>query len=141
MLISGTLGNNHTTMTPEQELYQKVLKNLKGHVVRIENVAEAGIPDVNICYFGIDVWVETKVAKMRQVMLRPEQHAWMTRRAVAGGCCFVVSKIPEAPVLHIWQYPKIEVVPCGKYARIVNPPHWEIDSQVLQLQKVLFPMI
>lgn len=44
-----------------------------------------GIPDSNGCYRGCEFWVEFKQTQGYAVTLRPEQVAWIFRRARAGG--------------------------------------------------------
>lgn len=124
----------------EQQFYQWLRSNISGDVARIESVVGSGVPDVNICYNGCEIWVELKVLDPKRVLLRPEQYAWGMRRSNNGGSCFVVCKDIQNPVIHIWQYPHIECLPSGKYARIVTPSHKIIDQDSRQLMKSLFPM-
>lgn len=51
-----------------------------------------GIPDVNGCWQGVEVWVENKITSGWQVGLRPEQIGWIHRRARAGGRVFVLTR-------------------------------------------------
>ena len=47
--------------TNESKLYALLKKHLKDvHFTRIESHTENGIPDVNACYNGKDIWVELK---------------------------------------------------------------------------------
>lgn len=48
-----------------------------------------GVPDSNGCWRGREFWVEFKQTEGFAVTLRPEQVAWLTRRARAGGRVFV----------------------------------------------------
>lgn len=48
-----------------------------------------GVPDSNGCAAGVEFWVEFKVTVGWAVTLRPEQVAWLMRRARAGGRVFV----------------------------------------------------
>jgi hypothetical protein len=65
----------------------------KSHVQRIETGSTGrGIPDVNFCWQGVEVWIELKIVKGRRVELSPEQVAWMFRRARAGGLCWVMAR-------------------------------------------------
>jgi Holliday junction resolvase len=48
-----------------------------------------GIPDLNGCFAGIEVWIELKRMVGRRVLMRPEQVAWIERRARAGGRVFI----------------------------------------------------
>ena len=55
-----------------------------GHWTRIENIAGAGIPDVN-WYPGTDVWIELKATKSSQIMFQGSQISWASRRHKRGG--------------------------------------------------------
>lgn len=48
-------------------------------------LVEAGIPDANYCGDGSEGWIECKRARHWEIDLRPEQVAWLTRRARHGG--------------------------------------------------------
>lgn len=48
-----------------------------------------GIPDVNACWVGLEIWIEFKKTDHWRVDLRPEQVGWIERRARAGGRCFI----------------------------------------------------
>jgi hypothetical protein len=126
----------------EQDLYHWVKSSFgkQMDVVRIENISTSGTPDLNLCFNGIEAWVEVKLLPPKSVLLRPEQYAWSMRRANHGGLCFIVNRDPVNPVLHVWQFPHVEVLPSGKYVRVVNPPLSIIDHCPRQLQKVFFPM-
>ncbi len=50
------------------------------HWSRIENIAGTGIPDLNGCYMGREVWVELKMFSGKQIQVRSSQLVWMTKR-------------------------------------------------------------
>jgi hypothetical protein len=57
---------------------------------RVENSAVGrGVPDLNGCFNGTEVWIENKTTEAWKVDLRPEQSAWAARRARAGGRVFI----------------------------------------------------
>jgi hypothetical protein len=62
-------------------------QNLIGwHWQRIETGGTGrGIPDLNGCKSGRDIWLEMKVTEAWNVGLRPEQIGWALRRVRAGG--------------------------------------------------------
>lgn len=130
------------TQTPEQALYQKLRDKLEGDICRIENVAGNGLPDLNICYNGIEIWVELKALNHNKVLLRPEQYAWAKRRANHGGSCYVLNYDPGNPIVSvcIWAFPNIDIQPAGKYVRITSVAHFSCDMVGRQLMKALFPM-
>lgn len=66
-------------------------------VQRIEDKFASGIPDSNLCWQGIEAWLEGKQMRALPVRgntivrhgLRQDQCTWLTRRAEAGGNTFV----------------------------------------------------
>lgn len=82
-------------MATEADLY-KLLKNgiPDAHWQRLESWKIAGgIPDVNGCLNGIDVWVELKVSPNETTEL---QDRWIEKRIKAGGRVFILT-IEDAP--------------------------------------------
>lgn len=61
-----------------------------GDVQLIENLYDRGVPDVNICVQGVEIWIETKYAKHNKIDFSPEQRAWHIRRKINGGQAFVI---------------------------------------------------
>lgn len=81
--------------TLESQFWDLVKSHLpkKAHSQRIETGGTGrGIPDVNICYNEIEVWIELKIVKGKKVDLSAEQVAWLFRRARAGGRCWIVAR-------------------------------------------------
>jgi hypothetical protein len=69
-------------------LIQRYLRHW--HWQRIETGGTGrGIPDMNGCSDGVEVWIETKVTPGWKVVIRPEQVAWAERRFRAGGRVFL----------------------------------------------------
>lgn len=85
MMITPLSGNMRT----EAQLYRWLLDEvlIGSHSQRIENTAGSGVPDINCCWNGIEIWIE---CKMREPLLRPFQWAWINRRVRAGGNVFVI---------------------------------------------------
>jgi hypothetical protein len=70
------------------------------HIVAIETGGTGrGIPDLEYCYQGKTGWIECKQTSGFAVGLQPEQVAWLTRRARAGGRCWVAvrRRAPAGP--------------------------------------------
>ena len=65
-----------------------------------------GIPDVNLCWVGKEIWVELKIVKGTKVDIMPEQCAWHYRRTRAGGTTWILAR------------DKADGVRKGKYDRI-----------------------
>lgn len=58
------------------------------HYCRIETATLRGLPDVNICANGKELWVELKIATGNKVNVSPEQEVFHTKRAMAGGITY-----------------------------------------------------
>lgn len=48
-----------------------------------------GVPDLNGCKIGKEIWIECKQTEHWSVVIRPEQVGWIERRTRVGGVCFV----------------------------------------------------
>lgn len=48
-----------------------------------------GIPDLNGCYQGIEIWIELKQTAHWAFTMRPEQIGWIERRVRHGGRVFI----------------------------------------------------
>lgn len=91
--------------TRESSLWNWLRRGLKDfsintHLVRIENSAEIGTPDVNGCIYGNDFWVELKVAtEMRDSMIKvsitSDQVMWLRSRSRAGGNSFLLIMVKD----------------------------------------------
>ena len=79
----------------EKAFYQTIRKGIndKCHLSRIENVAGAGMPDLNIGYKGKDFWVELKHVDHKRfpvsVDWRAQQIAFTMKRNWRGGKVFL----------------------------------------------------
>ena len=74
------------------DLGKLVQRYLPGpHWQRVETGGTGrGIPDINGCLDGVEVWIENKATDGWTAGLRPEQVGWIDRRARAGGRVFVL---------------------------------------------------
>lgn len=67
------------------------------HIQRLEDKLTGGIPDTNVCFDGIDFWLEGKYvdklpkrdSTLVRVDLRADQALWHENRQLAGGKTFV----------------------------------------------------
>ena len=108
-------------VTKEQKFYQWFRDQCSGmDVMRVENTTMGGVPDVNICSHGQEIWVELKVYVGGRVLIRPDQFAWGHRRAFHKGNCFIVAYHPAA--VHVWKFPHIVTIPRGKYLSVTTKP-------------------
>jgi hypothetical protein len=83
-------------MKPETFFYIQIKKALedmfgnKVHYQRIESGDTAqGIPDINVCYKGQELWLE---AKVDDYALSPLQKSWVKHRQLAGGHVYLINK-------------------------------------------------
>ena len=108
----------------ESTFYQRVRKMIlaefpSARVDRVENGLVDGMPDVNCCLKGVEVWLELKYVESwparatTQVLgrkgLRPEQINWHIKQGMAGGRSFILVGIGK----ETW-------ITDNEYARDVN---------------------
>tara|TARA_A100001515_G_scaffold47868_1_gene37836 strand:+ start:310 stop:633 length:324 start_codon:yes stop_codon:yes gene_type:complete len=72
-------------------------------LVRIENKAGPGVPDVNGCYKGLEFWIELKVIKGNSLRLSKFQKAWIYERTKSGGKVFVLARPLKGSVLKVFE--------------------------------------
>lgn len=105
-------------MTPEQKFWQLLKPHVPGHVNRIENSTSNGIPDVNYCYKGQEVWLELKAGSK----VRDTQKIWHQQRVIQGGRVLLVSR--KDSYISIQQATKI----LGEYiTHLVEDKPWDWD--------------
>lgn len=131
--------------TPERDFYNYLRTLLPGHVHRIESIG-SGIPDLNVCFEGKEIWIELKVFDLDIVLLRKEQYAWGMRRSAMGGNVFILCR--HSDHIWVWKYPQIEVQKYGNidvHVKVVNAPFQEIthygtgvESKKNILKNILF---
>lgn len=79
----------------ESALWQQVkngLEDVDTHLCRLENSAGSGVPDVNACSHGVEVWLELKMFHGNDLHFRNSQRAWISRRLAVGGRVFIVAR-------------------------------------------------
>lgn len=108
-------------MQSEKQFSAWLMDKLKGHAQRIETTTGNGVPDINLCHKGREFWIETKIGPSHRTLLRKEQYAWGTRRALNGGVVLIYSFDPITDLIAIWSFP-VSIVKCGKYLKITTPP-------------------
>ena len=88
--------NKHYPEKLFRKNFVKWFKDLypNGHIQNIESEATAaGIPDINICKGGKDIWVELKSGSLTKASIKPGQFVWHIKRNQAGGTTWIVQRI------------------------------------------------
>lgn len=64
-----------------------------GHIQLIESEAtSAGVPDINICKDGKEIWVELKSGYLSKNSIKPGQYIWHIKRQQANGVTWIVHR-------------------------------------------------
>lgn len=99
------------TRRPERNFYEQLKRNLPKcgwplDLVRVENTAGVGHPDVNYCVAGAEGHVELKAwervrltGRLTIPKLREDQAVWLNRRASVGGRAYLLCRINRDVVL------------------------------------------
>ena len=123
--------------TNEAKLYALLKKNLKKvHFVRIESYTENGIPDVNACYNGEEVWLELKANTHKDLGLSKWQKVWIAKRIKAGGTVFIINRPQKERALKIYRGSVVlgtQISAQEQHISVKEPIDWEL------VQRELFP--
>lgn len=103
-----------------------------------------GVPDLNGCFEGRDIWIEMKKADHWAVGIWPEQVAWIERRTRAGGLCRIAVRRdgdelwllrPEAARIIATPRQSLRDVPAGYKIGVWpgGPRAWPWDDIALKL--------
>ena len=81
-----------------RQLFQKYLPEFHWQGVETFSTGQ-GVPDMNGCVYGIELWVENKLTSGWKVNFEMGQVAWAERRVRAGGRVFLAvrRKAPAGP--------------------------------------------
>lgn len=114
-------------MTPESKFNQWISHKLlfDAHVQRIETTTGSGVPDLNVCWYGIEFWAESKVETPGgNILLRPFQWAWMKKRQNAGGKVILLAeRNQDRPAqVSLWGVANISVVVHGAHLKVITTP-------------------
>ena len=70
-----------------------------GHIQSIESEAtSAGVPDLNACKGGKEIWIELKSGRLTTSSIKPGQYMWHTKRTQAGGTTWVVQRDDDGDI-------------------------------------------
>lgn len=114
---------------------------------RIETTTESGMPDLNVCMHGIEIWIESKVVYPKGILIRKEQWAWGVRRSNAGGTTYLLAWDEQDDMVLGWRLEGLTVHPSGDMKTLVVQnraefKHSKNDKDCRRsLLKFLFPMV
>ena len=97
---------------PETKFWKKLKKKLplNSDVIRVENPACPGTPDVNMCTDGVETWPELKqvagfpkreTTPVFTGALRADQVLWHIRRSRAGGRSYIVGYVESEDKIYV----------------------------------------
>ena len=123
--------------TNEAKLWLRI-KNLKvkGHFTRIESSTLNGIPDVNACHNGEEVWLELKANTHKDLGLSKWQKVWIAKRIKAGGTVFIINRPQKERALKIYRGSVVlgtQISAQEQHISVKEPIDWEL------VQRELFP--
>lgn len=73
-------------------------------VYRVESTSSVGMPDVNLAYWGREIWLELKIIRSGKIKIRHSQYAWLrSRRRHYIDNTFVMGWDQKANALHVWK--------------------------------------
>lgn len=114
----------------------KKMRDLGVDAISIENTTSRGVPDVNLCYHGREMWCELKLFVGGRVLIRPEQFAWGMRRSNHGGNVLLLALHPNKRI-HVFAYP-LTVQQHGKYLSAMSLNTSVEQNNPEQLKSLLF---
>lgn len=126
-------------MKPEQALWALVKPYFPGHVMRIENAAGVGAPDVHFCHDATSVWVELKVDQHNKgltvlELLRPEQKVWHYKHVIHRGKVYVLVRAGMTLTLYKATWPNANSIACN-YVVVwsgTKPWQWEVFEAIMR---------
>jgi hypothetical protein len=124
-------------MNPESKFSRRLLSKfpMEAHIQRIETTTGSGVPDINVVYAGVEMWIETKVqTPAGHVLLRPFQWAWINKRFRSGGVGYVIAQKYDSKNIIFWSFGAICVAQHGEYLRITTvPTEMSLDAASVKL--------
>lgn len=108
------------------------LRKIGCHVQRIEDMFSVGVPDLNFCYRGLDVWLEGKFVKLpkknntklnfgaKNESRLLTQRNWLNKRLAAGGWAFVWAKTDSGKWI-VFDSPEVLTNPPSKAEALAGP--------------------
>ena len=94
----------------EVKFWKYIKDHLPGDVIRVENAADPGTPDVNGCIEGREYWIELKVCTNKIKVVKPEstlkdsQIVWHLNRGLQKGSIFLLIRYPMQKMILLYDY-------------------------------------
>jgi hypothetical protein len=110
-------------MNTQEKTFNNWLRTrMPGDYMRVENITMQGVPDINCCWEGNEIWIESKIyyPKHKSPLLEPEQYAWGTRRTMNGGTVWVLALDVETDLIYAYRHRLIIEPAATKYVRILS---------------------
>jgi hypothetical protein len=115
-----------------RQLFEEHLREFHWQAIETGGTGR-GIPDMNGCCEGTEVWIENKRTGHWKIEITAEQSAWAERRIRAGGRCFVAVRRQFKKEDELWLYsgnsaralldlPTDAVPPLGRW--VGGPARW-----------------
>ena len=94
----------------EVKFWKYIKDHLPGDVIRVENAADPGTPDVNGCFKGHEYWIELKVCTNKIKIVDPKstlkdsQIVWHLNRGLQKGSIFLMIRYPMQKMILVYDY-------------------------------------
>ena len=97
------------------------------HWQRIENTTGVGVPDINFCLDGVEVWVEDKWTPSKKGArfshpLTPSQCGWILKRVHSGGSAWVLAR--RVDTFRLWH---------GSWAKEIVDQGWNAPGSCITM--------
>jgi len=120
-------------MKPEAYFYNQIKSAIGDicHLQRIETSTALGVPDLNLCYFGTELWIELKITKHKTgdyPLLTPFQYAWGIQRLKHFGNSLVLSKHLPTNTMNLRTFRSIEHKRQKRFVKIISPPDLVLEG-------------
>lgn len=92
----------------EVKFWKYIKDHLPGDVIRVENAADPGTPDVNGCFEGREYWVELKVCTNKIKIVDPRntledsQIVWHFKRSLQKGSILLLIRYPMQKMILLY---------------------------------------
>jgi hypothetical protein len=94
----------------EVKFWKYIKDHLPGDVIRVENAADPGTPDVNGCIEGHEYWIELKVCTNKIKIVDPKstlkdsQIIWHLNRGLQKGSILLLIRYPMQKMILLYDF-------------------------------------